>query len=119
MLQLLVEQHSTLFLCLAFFFGGGVSHINQFMQYLSLYVWLISLSKMSSRLIHLVTLSQKVLFYSFLRLNNISLYPIHILLIYLSVDIQLGFSMSLLLYNAAMNMSEDIALCSCFQLVIL
>ena len=76
MLQFLVEQHSTLFLCLDFFFFLR-SHINQVMQYLSLYVCLITLSKMSSMLIHLV---KKVIFYCFLRLNNISLYPIHILL---------------------------------------
>ena len=73
-----------------FFFSSLINHI---MQYLSLYVCLITLSKMSSMLIHLV---KKVIFYCFLRLNNISLYPIHILLIYLSVDVQLGFSMSLL-----------------------
>ena len=102
------SQQSNLLLCFCawifFFFSSLINHI---MQYLSLYVCLITLSKMSSMLIHLV---KKVIFYCFLRLNNISLYPIHILLIYLSVDVQLGFSMSLLQYNAAMNIRVKILL---------
>ena len=60
------KHHSTLFLCiwissffcyflLAFFFFLEIPHIREIIQYLSFFVWLISLSMMPSRSVHVVT----------------------------------------------------------------
>ena len=69
MLQFLVATILLCFYGFTFFFLSHFlcksPHINQIVQYLSLYVWLISVSKMSSMFIYLVT-KARILFLLFL-----------------------------------------------------
>ena len=61
-----------------FCFVFYTSHISEFIQYLSFSIWLISLSKILSRFIHVVTNAKILVFYGWLILNLVYMYHIYI-----------------------------------------
>ena len=61
-----------------FCFVFYTSHISEFIQYLSFSIWLISLSKILSRFIHVVTNGTISFFYGWLILNLVYMYHIYI-----------------------------------------
>ena len=61
-----------------FCFVFYTSHISEFIQYLSFSIWLISLSKILFRFIHVVTNGKISFFYGWLILNLVCMYHIYI-----------------------------------------